>query len=68
MDLALLEGDGLIADLPAKLSAALPSLGFCVVQAARTMQVEDAGHPFTELPAGSFQNTNAAAMKGGTLP
>jgi hypothetical protein len=68
MDLALLEGDGLIADLPAKLSAALPSLGFCVVQAARTMQVQVPGQLPLGLPAGSFWNNNAAAMKGGTLP
>ena len=32
-------GDGLIQDLPAKLSAALPSSGFCVVTPVRTMQV-----------------------------
>jgi hypothetical protein len=43
-------------------------LGFCVAQAARTMQVHGVGQLPVELPAGSFDDHNAAAMKGGTLP
>ena len=61
-------GDGLIQDLPAKLSAALPSSGFCVVTPVRTMHQHGRGNNSSELPAGRFRNINAAAMKGGTLP
>jgi hypothetical protein len=32
------------------------------------MQVQDAGHPFMGFLREVSKNTNAAAMKGGTLP
>jgi len=54
--------------VPAKLSAALPSLGLLVVGPARTMQVPGRGGNGL---VGSLRvpvQKMAAAMKGGTLP
>ena len=61
-------GDGLIPDLPAKLSAALPSLGLFAVGRARTMQVPGLGGNGLVGSLGVPVQKMAAAMKGGTLP
>ncbi|GAB13202.1 hypothetical protein ARGLB_037_00520 [Arthrobacter globiformis NBRC 12137] len=61
-------GDGEILVVPAKLSAALPSLGLFAVGHAWTMQVKGFGGNGLMGSLRVPVQKMAAAMKGGTLP